>query len=111
MRVRIVCASVIPFARLNGHTPRKLPAKASPGSNLSLHRISSLYIISDYYQNCNTFLSSKLQIFQKRQICQSVIMYKKAAFFFDESLKNKNELSSFLFLCHFSTKALQHASV
>jgi len=28
----------------------------------------------------------------------------------DNALK-KNELSSFLFLCHFSTKALQHASV
>ena len=39
-----------------GHTPRKLPLRASPQSNLSLHRISSPIIISHSLKKSKSFL-------------------------------------------------------
>ena len=49
------CIVEIYLRPILGHTPRKLPLRASPQSNLSLHRISSPIIIQHPLQNCNSF--------------------------------------------------------
>ena len=56
-------ASVNTIRPVNGHTPRKLPARASPRSNLSFHRISSPYIITETSSNCNLYFAVISEIF------------------------------------------------
>lgn len=48
-----------------GHTPRKLPLRASPQSNLSLHRISSPIIIQHCKKKCKSFFIFFITIFHE----------------------------------------------
>ena len=73
-------ASVNTIRPVNGHTPRKLPARASPRSNLSFHRISSPYIITETSSNCNLYFAVISENFKPFSLLSLYILYKNDRF-------------------------------
>lgn len=71
---RVLCG--IYLRPILGHTPRKLPLRASPQSNLSLHRISSPIIIQHSFSNCNSFSKFFMTIFNEYSPLNLCIFHK-----------------------------------
>ena len=75
------CMRGIYLRPILGHTPRKLPLRASPQSNLSLHRISSPIIIQHLFQKCNRFFIFFMTIFNEFFINVLYILHNFAWYF------------------------------
>ena len=63
------CMKEIYLRPILGHTLRKLPSRASPRSNLSLHRISSPIIISHHRKKIKSFSEIYMTIFNEFSKC------------------------------------------